>query len=52
MGMAGMYVTLIGFIICLGLVGGVFIYFLRGALPSEDSKRIDPIKTEHDDLHL
>ena len=49
--MAILWITVIGFIICLGLVGGVFIYFLRGALPSDDSKRIDPIKTENDDYH-
>ncbi len=40
--MAGWWVTAIGFIICLGIVGGTFIYFLRGTLHSEDATRIDP----------
>ncbi|WP_175596887.1 hypothetical protein [Bacillus sp. MRMR6] len=41
--MAGLWVTTIGFVICLGIVGGTLVYFLRGALNSEDSTRIDQI---------
>jgi hypothetical protein len=46
--MAEWWVTSIGFIICLGLVGGIIVYFLRGTLNSEDSTRIDPVKKEID----
>jgi hypothetical protein len=46
--MAGWWVTAIGFIICLGFVGGILVYFLRGTLNSEDSTRIDPDKKETD----
>jgi hypothetical protein len=37
-----MWVTTVGLAICLGIVGGVFIYYLRTALDSEDAHRIDP----------
>jgi hypothetical protein len=46
--MAGWWVTAIGFIICLGLVGGTLVYVLRETLNSEDSTRIDPVKKETD----
>ena len=46
--MAEWWITAIGFIICLGFVGGTIVYFLRGTLNSEDSTRIDPIKKEID----
>jgi len=46
--MAGWWVTSIGFIICLGFVGGIFVYFLRETLNSEDSTRIDSVKKEID----
>jgi hypothetical protein len=46
--MAGWWVTTIGFIICLGFVGGIMVYFLRGALNSEDSTRVDPVKKDID----
>ncbi|WP_180955537.1 MULTISPECIES: hypothetical protein [Bacillus] len=39
--MAEMWVITVGFIICLGLFGGMFVYFLKSALNTEDSKRID-----------
>ncbi|WP_180954959.1 hypothetical protein [Bacillus sp. V3-13] len=41
--MAEMWVITAGFIICLGLFGGTFVYFLKSALNPEDSKRIDPL---------
>jgi hypothetical protein len=47
--MAGLWVTTIGFVICLGIVGGTLVYFLRGALHSEDSTRIDQVKSENDE---
>lgn len=46
--MAEWWVTAIGFIICLGFVGGTIVYFLRGTLNSEDSTRIDPVKKDMD----
>jgi hypothetical protein len=46
--MAAWWITTIGFIICLGIVGGTMVYFLRGALNSEDSTRIDPNKTDNE----
>jgi len=40
------WVTTIGIVICLGFVAGIMIYFLKGALDSEDSTRIDPVNNE------
>lgn len=43
--MAYLWAETIGFLIVLGLIGRVFVYFLRsGPLNPEDSKRIDPEK--------
>jgi uncharacterized membrane protein SpoIIM required for sporulation len=39
--------TTIGFIVFLGMILGVLIYFLRQALDTNDSKRIDSPK-DHD----
>lgn len=44
--MAVWWVTTIGFVICLGIAGGTFVHFLRRALDTEDSTRIDKIKTD------
>ncbi|MGR3762671.1 hypothetical protein [Rossellomorea sp. NS-SX7] len=41
--------TTIGFIVFLGMILGVLIYFLRQALDSNDSKRIDAHK-DHDNF--
>lgn len=41
-----MWVTTVGFAICLGIVGGVFIYFLKRGLDSDDACRIDPAPKE------
>lgn len=38
-----LWVTTVGFAICLGIVGGVLIYFLRRGLDPDDSHRIDPL---------
>jgi capsular polysaccharide biosynthesis protein len=39
--------TTVGFIVFLGVILGILIYFLRQALDSNDSKRIDQDK-DHD----
>lgn len=36
-------VTTIGFVLCIAFVGGTMVHFLRGALDSEEAKRIDPL---------
>ncbi|MGJ7911766.1 hypothetical protein [Neobacillus sp. LXY-1] len=41
--MAIWWATLIGFVICLGIAGGVFVHFLRGGLDMESSTRVDKI---------
>lgn len=46
--MAEWYVTLAGLVICLGIFGGVFVYFLIASVDTEDSTRIDPIPKEKD----
>ncbi|MFE8701409.1 hypothetical protein ACFYKX_12460 [Cytobacillus sp. FJAT-54145] len=45
--MAYMWITTVSFAVCLGLVGGVFVYYLKVALNSEDSNRIDPLPKDH-----
>ncbi|WP_173719800.1 hypothetical protein [Bacillus massilinigeriensis] len=42
--MAGMWITVIGFVICLGVVGGTLFHYLRSAMNTEDSTRIDRLK--------
>jgi len=44
--MALWWATTIGFIICLGIVTGTMIHFLRQALDSNDAKRIDKIESD------
>jgi hypothetical protein len=46
--MAIWWITTIGVLICLGFVGGTMVYYLRGALHSDDSTRIDPIKKNNE----
>ncbi|MFD2445104.1 hypothetical protein ACFSO7_14130 [Bacillus sp. CGMCC 1.16607] len=41
--MAIWWITTFGFVLCLGFVGGIMFYSLKGALHSEDSTKIDPI---------
>jgi hypothetical protein len=43
------WITTVGFIVCLGFVGGTFFHFLSGALNAEDSTRIDPIKIDKEE---
>ncbi|MGE7765273.1 hypothetical protein [Peribacillus sp. NPDC096540] len=37
------WVITLGFIGCLGLGAGLFVYFVKSGLDLEDSKRIDPL---------
>ncbi len=37
-----MFSTVIGYTVCLGLVGGFIMHYLAKALPTADSVRIDP----------
>jgi len=46
--MALLWITTIGFLLCLGFVVGTWIHFLRSGLDSGDSKRIDPINNDDD----
>lgn len=48
--MALWWITTIGFVLSLGFVGGILFHFLRGALHTEDSTRIDKINTDKDPL--
>jgi hypothetical protein len=41
-------VILIGFVIMLFIIGGVFIHFLRVALNTEDSTTIDKLPKDKD----
>ncbi|CAH2717400.1 hypothetical protein BACCIP111895_04592 [Neobacillus rhizosphaerae] len=43
------WVTTIGFILCLGFVGGTIFHFLRGTLNSEDAVRIDKINGDKEE---
>ncbi|BCB02354.1 hypothetical protein [Bacillus sp. KH172YL63] len=38
----------IGLIVMLGMIMGILIYFLRQALDSDDSKKIDTYDRDHD----
>lgn len=40
-------VTLIGFVIMLFTMGGIFIYYLSIALNNEDSTTIDPLPKQN-----
>jgi hypothetical protein len=42
------WVTTIGFVLCLGMVGGIMVYGLKGALHSEDATYIDPLPKDQD----
>lgn len=39
--MAFLWIMTIGFILCLGMVGGTLFYFLHSVLNREDSTRVD-----------
>lgn len=42
------WITTIGFIICLGFVGGIFVYGIKNALHSDDATRVDPLPKQED----
>jgi len=44
------WVTTIGFVLCLGFMGGIFFHFLRESLSNEDSTRIDKIDSDKDSI--
>lgn len=44
------WITLIGFIIILGIVGGIFSYFFKVAVHSDDANTIDPLPKENNDF--
>jgi hypothetical protein len=46
--MAYWWTVTIGMVICLGIVGGIMVHFLRNALNSDDAKRIDQLPVEKD----
>jgi hypothetical protein len=37
-----MFLTVIGYMVCLGITAGFIMHFLTKAMPSADSVRIDP----------
>ncbi|MCM3765019.1 hypothetical protein [Neobacillus niacini] len=37
-----------GLVLCLGIVGGTMVHFLRNALDSDDAKRIDKLPVDKD----
>lgn len=43
------WATTIGFVICLGILCGTWLHFLRRGLNTEDSTRIDPLKDDSKD---
>ena len=43
--MAVLWMMTIGFVICLGLIGGTLMYFISAALKPEDATQIDLIDT-------
>ena len=46
--MALWLITTIAFVLILGFAGGAFIHFLRQALDTDDSKRVDKIKSDQE----
>jgi hypothetical protein len=46
--MAIWWITTIGILLCLGFVGGMMVYGLKGALHSEDATFVDPLPKEED----
>ena len=44
--MGYLWVMTIGFVICLGLVGGTLLYFISMALNVNDASRVDLLNTD------
>ncbi|MEW9501000.1 hypothetical protein [Jeotgalibacillus marinus] len=42
--MAYLWTVTVGYVFLLGMVGGIFVYFLRSSLNLDDSTKIDPLK--------
>jgi hypothetical protein len=45
--MAIWWITTFGFLLCLGFVGGIIMYSLKGALDPHDASRIDPLPKDN-----
>ena len=43
------WITVIGFICCLGIFAGTWVYFLKNGLNSEDATRVDPNPSDDED---
>ncbi|MDQ0200589.1 hypothetical protein [Neobacillus ginsengisoli] len=43
------WTTAIGFVICLGIICGTWIHFVRSGLNTEDSTRVDPVKNDSEE---
>lgn len=43
-------ITLIGFLICLGIVLGIYVHVLQVTLDSDDATRIDPVPKDNEHL--
>ncbi|ULT57835.1 hypothetical protein L1999_04555 [Neobacillus drentensis] len=48
--MAIWWITTIAFVLCLGIAGGIFIYFLRQGLDTDDPNRIDKINSDQESM--
>ncbi|ESU33980.1 hypothetical protein G3A_03475 [Bacillus sp. 17376] len=46
--MGYLWVMTIGFVICLGLVGGTLLYFISTAFNLKDASRIDLLDTKRE----
>lgn len=46
--MAVWWITTFSLVLCLGFVGGIMVYGLKGALHSDDAKTVDPLPKEKD----
>ncbi|MGD6843508.1 hypothetical protein ACQCVH_13430 [Bacillus infantis] len=42
-----LWIITAGFILCLGLVGGMFVHYLRSAMHTHDSVTVDPAPEEN-----
>lgn len=44
--MAYLWMMTIGFVFCLGLIGGTLMFFISAALKQEDANKIDLLDTK------
>lgn len=47
--MGYLWVMTIGFVICLGLIGGTLLFFIRSAFNYDDASRIDLLDTKNEE---